>query len=361
MAFLMGATRNHQLDGWRAIAVLGVMWLHWAIPKWRGGIPFEIGLYFFLTLTGFLITRILLRTREQGEASGQPWMLRSFRDFQWRRALRILIPCYAAMLFGLLVRAPDLTAHPWVYFLHVSNFHIAWLPEWPFGTSHYWTLAIQQQFYLLWPLVIFLTPRRLLGASLFMLAALAPLSRVILQHRFPEIHHPGAITLCALDYLAGGSLLALAMHRGMKTDDRRLKGASWICLVAYAVLYTLDWNGRPVPGLRHLQQTFLTVSMAGLIAATLHGFRGWLARFLTHPWVLHVSKLSYSLYLFHCLVPMGLGFVVPMLWDIDGTLGTATRLLCFFLTSWGVSWLSWKYIEQPLDHIRRRPNSEKEA
>jgi len=356
MAVSMAASRNHQLDGWRAIAVLGVMWLHWAIPKWRGGIPFEIGLYFFLTLTGFLITRILLRERDKGEASGQPWVGAAFRDFQWRRALRILVPCYVAMLFGLLVGAPDLRAHPLVYFLHVSNFHIAFLPEWPFGTSHYWTLAIQQQFYLLWPLLIFFTPRRALGPTLLFLVALAPISRVILQHGFPEIHHPGAISSCALDYLAGGSLLALAMHGGMKTDNRCLKLAAWICLAVYSVLYTLDWNGHPVPGLRHLQQTFLTVSMAGLIAATLRGFSGLLGRFLTHPWLLHVSKISYSLYLFHCLVPMGLGFVLPMLWDIDGSLGTGIRLVAFFLTSWGVSWLSWRFIEQPLERIRRQPN-----
>lgn len=353
----MSTARNHQLDGWRAFAVLGVMWLHWAIPKWRGGIPFEIGLYFFLTLTGFLITRILLKERDRGDASGQPWKARAFGDFQWRRALRILVPCYAAMLFGLLVGAPDLRAHPLVYFGHVSNFHIAFLPEWPFGTSHYWTLAIQQQFYLVWPLLIFTIPHRFLRPCLIFLVALAPISRAVLQHSFPQIHHPGAISLCALDYLAGGSLFALAMHGGMKTNDRRLKVAAWICFAIYAVLYTFDWNGRPVPGLRHLQQTFLTVSMAGLIAATLHGFSGMLERILTHPWVLHVAKISYSLYLFHCLVPMGLGYVLPVLWDIDGTLGTSTRLIAFFLTAWGVSWLSWRFIELPMDRIRRRPEA----
>lgn len=57
----LNSGRNTQLDGWRAFAVLGVMWPHWAPPAWRGGIPFEIGLFYFLTLTGFLITRILLK------------------------------------------------------------------------------------------------------------------------------------------------------------------------------------------------------------------------------------------------------------------------------------------------------------
>lgn len=350
----MSTARNHQLDGWRALSVLGVMWLHWAIPKWRGGFPFEIGLYFFLTLTGFLITRILLRQQDQGLASGDSWKLSAFRDFQWRRALRILIPCYAAMLFGLLVGAPDLREHPLVYFAHLSNFHIALLPEWPWGTSHYWTLAIQQQFYLLWPLLIFLLPRKLLGATLIGLVLLAPASRAVIDHHFPEVHHPGAISLCALDYLGCGSLLALLMHQGMKTNDLRLRASAWCCFAIYTALYLTGSNGHSVPVLEPFQQTFLSVAMVGLIAATLSGLRGPLAWLLEHPVLQHIARISYSLYLFHNLVPMALGFVIPILWKIEGSAGTAIRLMAFFLASWGVAWLSWRFIERPLERLRHR-------
>lgn len=353
MAGFMAAPRNHQLDGWRGIAVLGVMWLHWAIPKWRGGFPFEIGLFFFLTLTGFFITRILLREQDRGLDSGEGWKLRAFGNFQRQRALRILVPCYAAMLFGMLVGAPDLLAHPIVYFAHLSNFHIAMLPEWPWGTSHYWTLAIQQQFYLFWPLLIFSVPRRWLTATLVAMVLIAPVSRALFELRFPAIHEPGAITPCAFDYLGCGSLLALFMHRGMKTDDRRLRIAAWLCFAAYVTLYTMAACGHPVPGLRFLQQTFLSVAMAGLIAATLQGLRGPLGRLLEHPALQHVAKISYSLYLFHNLVPMALGYLAPILWKIDGSLGTGTRLLAFALVSWGISWLSWRFIELPLERRRR--------
>ena len=59
------AVRNMRIDGLRAFAVLGVMWHHWAPRSWKGHFPFEIGLFFFLTLTGFLVTRILLRARDE--------------------------------------------------------------------------------------------------------------------------------------------------------------------------------------------------------------------------------------------------------------------------------------------------------
>lgn len=328
------------------------MWLHWAIPHWRGPIPFEIGLYFFLTLTGFLITRILLREREKGEESGSPWRLEALKRFQWRRALRILIPCYAAMVFGLIVGAEDLRGHPLVYFAQLSNFHLATLPEWPSGTAHYWTLAIQQQFYLFWPLLVFLLPQRLLLPVFVAAIATAPLSRLVLLHHFPEIPNPGAITTSALDFLGGGSLLALAMHRGLDPADPRLRLPVRISLAAYLVLYAFDNRGHPIPGLRHFQQTFLTAAMLGLIAASLAGLPDALARVLSSKPLQHLAKISYSLYLLHNLVPLGLGWVLPQLWEMDGPAGTFIRLLAFALGSWGLSWLSWRWIEQPVDRLR---------
>jgi peptidoglycan/LPS O-acetylase OafA/YrhL len=350
--------RNAPLDGWRAIAVLGVMWLHWSIPAWRGPIPFEIGLYFFLTLTGFLITRILLRERDAGEASGKPWRLAALKRFQWRRALRILVPCYAAMIFGLAVGADDLRQHPLVYFAQVSNFHLATLPAWPEGTAHYWTLAIQQQFYLLWPLLVFGLPRRALAPAFVIAVGMAPLSRLVLLHHFPEIPNPGAITSSALDFLGGGSLLALALHRGLDPGDPRLRAPVWTAFALYLVLYSFDIQGHPLPGLRHFQQTLLTVAMVGLVAATLAGLPAPVARVLAWRPLQHVARISYSLYLLHNLVPLALGWVLPALWWIDGPPGTALRLAVFALASWGLSWLSWRWIEQPMERLRgsRRPD-----
>ena len=348
----MKAARNAPLDGWRAIAVLGVMWLHWAPAAWRGPVPFEIGLYFFLTLTGFLITRILLRERDAGEVSGKPWRLAALKRFQWRRALRILVPCYGAMLFGLLVGAPDLRHHPAAYFAQLSNFHLATLPAWPAGTAHYWTLAIQQQFYLLWPLVVFFLPRRALAPAFGIAVAMAPLSRLVLLHAFPEVHHPECLPPSAFDYLGGGSLLALALHRGLDPGDPRLRAAAWIALALHLVLYGFDIRGHPVPGIRHFQQTFLAVAMAGLIAAALAGRPGPVARVLTCRPLQHLATISYSLYLLHNLAPLALGWVLPFLWWIDEPLGTALRIPVFALASWGLAWLSWRWIEQPVERLR---------
>lgn len=323
------------------------MWLHWSPADWRGHFPFEIGLYFFLTLTGFLITRILLRERAAGESGGEKWRTKSYLHFQKRRMLRILIPCYAAMIFAILVGAPDIRAHWMAYFGHWSNFHMAWLPKWPSGTAHYWTLSLQMQFYLVWPLVIFLLPRRWLAGALVLSVMVAPLSRFVFEIWFPEIQHSEAITSTALDYFGVGGLLALAMSEGMKAGDKRLKTAAMIAFVGYLVLYIFNEMDRRIPGICYIQQTLVSVVFAGLISSTLGGFRGFIGRILDHPAVQHVGRLSYGLYLFHTPVPLFLGLVLPWLWNpfFSGP-WLWMRLLAFALTSWGIAYLCWRYLER---------------
>ncbi|WP_367870322.1 acyltransferase family protein [Luteolibacter sp. Populi] len=347
----ISSKRNTQLDGWRGLAVLGVMWQHWTPASWRGLFPFEIGLYFFLTVSSFLITRSLLRDKAQGDAEGgKNWRSRAYAVFQKKRALRILVPAYIAMLFAWACGSPDIWQHPLYYLTYTVNFHMATMPELPSGTAHYWSLAVQVQFYLLWPLLIYLTPRRWLVPVLIGVSALAPLSRLILLHYFPEIISPGAITTSAFDYFGAGALLALALDSGSQPGDRRWIRAAWIALLPYVVLYYLDRTGSPVPGVRHFQQTLVSIVFAGLICATLGGLRGAAGRMLEHPAIQNLGKLSYGIYLFHTPMPLLVGKILPWLWHPAVPL--AARLPVFFAFSWGAAWLCWRWLEAPLDRIR---------
>jgi len=332
------------------------MWLHWSPPEWRGLFPFEIGLYFFLTLTGFLITRILLRERAAGEVAGGRWRVKAYREFQKRRMLRILIPCYAGMIFAVVLQAPDIQAHWYAYFGHWANFHMAFHENWPSGTAHYWTLAIQMQFYLVWPWVIFLLPQRwLLGAFVFC-TLLAAVCRFLASRFFPEIHHSEAITFTALDYFGIGAILALAISRGMPVGDKRLAIMAKIAFLGYLVLSISNKIDHTIPVFSYLQQTFVSVAFAGLISSTLVGFTGILGKILDHPVAQHIGRLSFGLYLFHNLVPLLLGYLLPWLWDPFFTgPWQALRLLAFALSSWGVAHICWKYLENgSFDWLKRK-------
>ncbi len=324
------------------------MWHHWSPVAWHGPLPFEIGLFFFLTLSGFLITRILLDERAAGEATGRQWRSAAYRGFQVKRLTRILAPCYAALCLGLVVGAPDLRAHPLVYFGQVANFHMAWQRDWPSGTAHFWTLAIQMQFYLVWPWVVFFVPRRALGWVFGVCLVVAPLMRLVIARELPAIFHSEAMSVTALDDLGAGAGLALALQRGVKPGDRRL---AWLALLAgagYVTLYVRNQAGLPNGGLGYVQQTLLAVAFAGLIARTLAGFRGIMANLLDHPLVQRVGGLSYGLYLFHAMVPLLVGKVLPFLWlpVFDGPL-LLVRLAVFAAVSWGVARLCWRWLEGP--------------
>ena len=347
--------RATQLDGLRGLAMLGVAWFHWSPKKWQGGFPFEIGLFFFFVLTGFLITTILLRDRAKGEATGKPWRASGLITFQTRRALRILAPYYAALALAWVIGATDVREAPWWYVFHLSNFHIAAIGTWPPGTSQFWTLAVQQQFYVVWPLLIWFFPVRLLGPLIAILGLVAPLWRL----KCGIEGHEGGLDLMpwtALDYLCTGSLLAWWVARGGKLDNPRLRWFAWWSFVAYVALYSMHEWSTPVPGLRYFQQTFLSVACAGLIASAFTGIRGFSGAALKHPVFQHLGKLSYSLYLLHNLAPMAVGWVLPGLWSpgFDHGIGFVARLAVFAAASWLLGYSSWRFIERPLESVKAR-------
>jgi peptidoglycan/LPS O-acetylase OafA/YrhL len=132
-------------------------WLHVAQTAGYGGVDL------FFVLSGFLITGVLL------DAKGAP---RYFRTFYVRRALRVL-PLYYATLIALLwivplavpslaVMAAALRMRQWWYWLHGTNIlgamHVRWSA--PFYTAHFWSLAIEEQFYAMWPVIVLVCGRR---------------------------------------------------------------------------------------------------------------------------------------------------------------------------------------------------------
>ncbi len=165
-----------------------------------------IGVQLFFALSGFLITAALLDSQD-----GPHY----FRNFYARRALRIL-PLYYAVLLALLVVLPRFIA-PRVPFSYEQQaalwlFVLNWTQSSPYGFGHFWSLAIEEQFYLLWPLVVWrLAPRRLLTVCLW-IAAAALLLRCLLVAYGTD---PWALyinTACRMDALTLGAAGACVLR-----------------------------------------------------------------------------------------------------------------------------------------------------
>ncbi len=350
-------SRAIQLDGLRALAMLGICWDHWVPPSWNFSLPYEIGLYFFLVLSGYFITGSLLRIRDRAEAKadGGKWRWQAWKDFQWRRGLRIMVPYYVALAIAFVFLAPTLWRNMLWYLLYLANFHIGLIGEWPSGTSHFWSIAIQQQFYLFWPVVIWLTPKRLLPLAMILFTGIAPLSRYF-EHLFvPPFVWPEKITWGCFDFFGIGGLMALMIHRGVPLSSRLWKILMFTCCGAYLVFEVGPHFGLPPNHIGPFYTVILSVGLCGVIATASLGWHNIAGRFLENSFLQKVGLLSYGVYLYHNLAPIILGKILPFLWwgpYAESIPQIAFRVACAAALTWAMTLASWKYMETPLNAMR---------
>lgn len=308
------------LDGLRALAILLVL-VHHLTP---GGDPnqgvralvFKLaqigwsGVDLFFVLSGFLITGILLR----GKAAGRP-----MSSFLMRRVLRIVPAYYLALLLVLVVvplltgayPVPDVRLQaPW--WLYVSNMFPANFEALGglFGMSHFWSLAVEMQFYLLWPLLVYrLSPQALVRAALggLALALVARAAAVALGAGWKVTY---AWMPMHMDGLLAGALVAVAVNAGVAWG--RVRRVVWAALLGIGVpLLVLTWFGQAFAvfksndfssdgWLRVLLPSMLALVYGALLWAALQP--NALGRALSHPVLEPVARYSYGLYIVHYLL-----------------------------------------------------------
>ena len=205
----MKLSRLPVLDGLRALAALMVMFFHFTghhgEPGWlrQAAVLGQTGVDLFFVLSGFLITRILLATREAPHF---------FRTFYTRRALRIFPLYYGYLVFHYLV-LPMCFHYPvpawekqWWFWFYLQNIPAIFPGHNISGPGHFWSLAIEEHFYLFWPLAVWALSRR--GFTWFALGTivLAPVLRAIFLVQGWQVFY---FTFTRMDALAYGGVLAL--------------------------------------------------------------------------------------------------------------------------------------------------------
>jgi peptidoglycan/LPS O-acetylase OafA/YrhL len=151
--------RSAQLDGLRGVAILLVFFHHSGIkfPHWVDW--GQMGVRLFFMLTGYLITMSLWKiAKRTSEVRGGHW--KELGVFHLRRLARLMPAFYAAILLGALAGLPDILDPLWWHLGFASNFKMASQGYFFGPTAHFWSLALQEQFYLLWPFLVLFLPRR---------------------------------------------------------------------------------------------------------------------------------------------------------------------------------------------------------
>jgi len=345
-----------QLDGLRAIAVGMVVLFHWT-PQAKQMAAGGLGVLLFFVLSGYLISGILLEAREKAESleAGKRQILKSFYA---RRLLRIFPLYYLVLLLTYLLGAPNIQAFfPW-HLAYLTNFAIFLEGKWIGEASHLWSLAVEEQFYLLWPFVMLFTPRRYLLHTVVGFILLAPLFKLACAGLGVEATLLGALPISSLHYLGAGALLAL-LERGFQgvhasvSAKRLAVGIQVLGWGGLSVFLGIRlWPDMVVSGLAaQLMAEFgLTFFLVYLVRGAAQGFAGSFGRFLSCGPLVYLGKISYGLYLFHNFIPyfgrVGLQQVnIPL--STNGFLLVCGAILILF------SALSWHLFESRLNAYKR--------
>ena len=346
------------LDGLRGVAVAFVLLLHFGYLN--GG---WIGVQLFFVLSGFLITGVLVADRD---APLGPYLKR----FYWRRALRIF-PLYygylailglACAILGRPARFPEhaLPLATYTYnFTRASDF----TPS-PFFT-HFWSLAVEEQFYLVWPLLVHALSRRARVAQSAVLVVFGPLVRATIATLFNDGRAPYDVgdavywsTLSHADAFAAGALVCLLGVGGRLTRPGLAAGIAVVAVAAagFFNLAALRRDGAELPmgtlgyPLASIANHFhlwgyslLNLASAALVAAAVAAHRrGGALRALGWSPLAGLGRISYGVYVLHWPLLVLFNAAVryrPM------TVRGALMCAAWAALVAGVAWMSWRFFE----------------
>jgi len=365
------------LDGLRALAVFVVVQHNLALLHSDQGLLAHhlgnmlhrgwVGVQLFFVLSGFLITRILLDTQQSPNY---------YASFYSRRALRIF-PLYYAVLIGLFLVLPALWHLPavltedgpasrqvWLW-LYLSN----WTGARGLGGGttpvfHFWSLAVEEQFYLLWPLVVrHCTPRRLMQVCVGVVVG-AMLCRAVELVLGSDPQAIYTSTLSRMDALALGAMVAAWLRSPWRpsadraTVSKLLRATAAVAVAGWII--TRGYPGFTVTeesiGFTLVALVFAGLIAAGVLAASVPDAQGRWYRALAAPLLRPVARYSYAIYVFH--VPLHVLVGLPLLERWVGTrtpsVGpTLAYMAVMTVLSYAAAWLSYRLIERPFLRLRQ--------
>jgi peptidoglycan/LPS O-acetylase OafA/YrhL len=254
----------------------------------------------------------------------------------------------------------------WTYLVNVGSSVRAFNVTVPIVHAHFWSLAVEEQFYLVWPLVVLAFGRRTLMGVCIVLAVGALVFRIALTEGFAsgvlEPNAAGVLMPARMDTLALGALIALAARGNeLKTLARFAPAAALIAGAAIVGLFirnerllTLD------PSVQTLGYTSFAVLYAAFLVIALGAAPGSLLfRFLTQPALALFGRYSYAMYVVHMLVSFGLAtqFIAHDMTPLVFGSQFATNVVfvaCAMAMTLGISWVSWRVIERPFLRLKSR-------
>jgi peptidoglycan/LPS O-acetylase OafA/YrhL len=334
-----------QLDAVRGVAVLWVLLHNTNVyPSWHLGLisaPGWMGVDLFFVLSGLLITGILLDSKQSDGYFG---------NFYARRCMRIWPVYYSALIFMFvvvpLVRPSE--AHVifearsspwWAYPLYLQNFLVP-IPSSATGLLGVtWSLAVEEQFYLVWPLVVRFCSEAQLRRIAISVICLSPLLRLYLAQHQVVIY---SNTFCRLDGLMAGALLAIAI-RSAGFIPSKFVAPAWVAFLVCAPLAVVidAFNNERWPVF-----SLVAVASASFVYLALFSPQRWLRAVLTNRFLVYTGTISYGIYL---LEKIPLDAVKAFHLDRHPFLALSLATAATYV----LASLSWLILEKPFLRLKR--------
>lgn len=338
------------LDGLRGMAILLVVVYHnfgfidYFFFGW-------LGVDLFFVLSGFLITRILMKSLGQKNYLG---------NFYMRRVLRIFPLYYASLIIFLLILPNFNTGLSLSYYTENQLWLWTYLQNWLFifhdpgntnTLNHLWSLAVEEQFYLLWPLVILLirNPRTLLVIISLLLLSVIGLRLWIWNNQIVNLAYFNLYTFTRIDGICIGCIVALLqfINRGFLK-----KHTTWIVLVFAAINFIFFFFNRSYdfsfPYLALVGYTTFAMIFGLLVNEVISGDSSWLNRIFEISLLRFFGRISYGFYIFHWPVFLLLNTPLARLMDpwLEGVWLNISVAVLATAVAVAISWLSFRFFER---------------
>jgi peptidoglycan/LPS O-acetylase OafA/YrhL len=363
-----------QLDGLRCVAVLAVLFSHWIHFKVLDSLPLgPWGVNLFFVLSGFLIARILLLSKEEHSGGS---IFPPIKHFYLRRFLRIFPIYYLTVIFLIGFNFSHVKEYLGWLLTYTFNIKIA-LPsfhDWdPIAyILHLWSLSVEEQFYILIPLLIFLIPKAKIKYFFYIIILTGLLSRVFLHFISAPVVTIYFLTPSCFDAFGFGALLAYYLLYEQDALTALLKKTYLFYIAVLLFIINLTYSNIKGYGSSYtvFDRFLFSAACFWLVGkAALGTYKGVSKRFLEHRAIRYIGKISYGIYIYHPFVfPFIAFYLEPVLinhlhisktylldpaFEHNNMVGTA---LLLFIITLSIASLSWYLIESPINKLKEKIN-----